>query len=306
MRGAANSLYSVLNALMQIGDDLQRSVPLKQAKDTLRIFRSLNAELREKEAETITTELREVYFRNPEGMKALDLLHWLGLRVCMCLDFAVIFSESDGEVPHAKERSPNLMVRSHIKLLENGLFWTCAASRDTTPEDYSTRFQSMQNRLMQNGADSCSKLDLTGLIKSFLFESFPQISNDTILEIISTFLEVSGTGLKNFYTWEEVASFKTNLYPILLWVSVSKVKEYLKQVYKATCYTVDSNLNTEGVLDTSTRPAQDKQYLSRAIEKVVDASAQTKPDVDGKSSYLLSLFNTFKKFKVKSLVSYFK
>lgn len=303
MRGANNSVYSVLNALMQIDGDLQRLVPLKQSKQAIQIYRSLNSELREPEAEIISSELRDFYQSHPDGIPAGELIHWLGLRICMCLDFAVISSAAESST--IKETSPHLVVRRQTKMLEKGLFWTCAAGRETTPEDYTKAFERLLLQVQSNGSDSCNKLDLIVLFRRFLLGCFPNMCSQTALQVIAVFLEVSACGLKSVYTWDEVASFKPLIYPILLWMSVKKVKDYLRMVYKPFETEDSGNDTVDGNIDSILRPNIELRQISRLVEKIYEKSPLLKTGSDERTDYLSTFISVFRKVKLKSLFNIF-
>ena len=186
--------------------------------------------------ELILNELREKTKNDAQaaeqgaaaGIPAEEALHWLTIRICINNDIAKVLNDE-----LSNKRRKMTTVERQARFIEISLLWHCAALRDFTPKKLKEYYGRIRDERFDKTGEGLSRQDFIDLTKDFLYHRFPHISNSSILRILATYFEISGTGIKPNYTWDEVDGFGEQFFPIMMWEAGEKVKTMLKFIQKA-------------------------------------------------------------------------
>ena len=188
-----NSIYSILNSLISIDGNLERTVPFKQIEKCINVYRSINIQLRERQVELILNELREkiktVMTTQPKeqgevvaGMPADEALHWLTIRICINNDIAKILNQ-EAAAPQSKKLS---IQDRQVKFIETSLLWHCAALRHFTPEKLIEYYGQVRDTMFRRHTDSLTRQEFIDLVREVMYNRFPHISNSVRTALTNT------------------------------------------------------------------------------------------------------------------------
>ena len=116
--------------------------------------------------------------------------------------------------------------------------------------------------------------------------------------MLATYFEISGTGIKPLYTWDEVDGFGNQLFPILMWEAGEKIKSMLRFIRKVDTDDDDDEIEKN---DLARAADMDREVINKTIDKMVGPDARGKKltkDIDS-TSYLRKMFTMIERFYIR-------
>lgn len=253
MRGSPNSIYAIMNSLIPIEDNLQRSVPLKQMEKALQIFRSLNPDLRERQVQLILDELRGL--RTVE-MQAYKALNWLTIRICIMVEMGKPHN-SDSKKNKSTGTRHSAEKLSHSQMLQTSLLWHCASLKNFNQEHFVEVFDDLKSEHFLNHQNGLTLEELRFLVKEFLHTLFPHSPSTLVARVTSTFLAIVDVGTKELYSWQDLDQFPMNFMSVILWETQKTIKNLFKIIWETIGGDKDNDRNEED------NPEKMKDYLNK-------------------------------------------